>query len=62
MKCPYCGEEDLPVVETIGYLSDLVPRARKCRACGQMVFTTERVDTPETFKRRAAAFMEGHQR
>ena len=52
MKCPYCGETDTKVIDTLHESSGGIRRRRECNACGKRFSTVERaiVTTPLVVK------------
>ncbi|NDJ75183.1 MAG: transcriptional repressor NrdR [Chloroflexi bacterium] len=43
MKCPYCGTDQLRVVDTTHDSEDSIRRRRECKACGQRFSTFEKI-------------------
>ena len=58
MKCPICGvNNEQSVSRTDGAPDDAVLRTRNCDVCGNSWSTTETIDKPERFYKRAYEFL-----
>ena len=54
MKCPFCGADDTPVVETrLNDDGDIIRRRRRCQACDKRFTTYERAEVtfPQVVKK-----------
>ena len=51
MKCPFCGESDTKVIDTLHESSGGIRRRRECNQCGKRFSTIERAILSEPFDR-----------
>ena len=50
MKCPFCGETDIKVVDSRdSETGEAIRRRRECLACGKRFTTYERVEAPPLY-------------
>ena len=45
MKCPYCGSEELKVIDSRSAGDAAIRRRRQCEECGKRFTTYEKIET-----------------